>query len=134
MNFKFATALLAGSVLTLSVLWVKSRIEIIYINDQLNVFTQLGAMSFEATDVRLISDNLAYILNYHHSGSRFEAGSAADKIVEAARTAIAKGLVSRLQLLTGRHDIGTDPKKWIDEYSTYSNASRAGLEPLRRRE
>jgi hypothetical protein len=68
------------------------------------------------SDVANAASDLEYVVGYYPSGSKQEAGSRLDRIVERQRSLAAGAVIAHLRVKTGE-DLGENPDPWIQKYA-----------------
>jgi hypothetical protein len=121
--YRRSTYRLAIAAVLLSVLcgWLYLKhtwraIEIAFAADQTEIFDDMRTKALASTNPREIAGYLQYAVHYYPSGTKQQAGSLLDQVVERLRASVVRDIVAHLRSATG-HDLGDDPERWIDEYS-----------------
>jgi len=88
---------------------------IAFAEEQVQIFE---AMRLRAMDVPTseAASFLNYVVTYYPSGTKQEAGSKLDHIVEQARASAIRDIVAVLRNKTGE-DLGDDPQRWIHKFN-----------------
>jgi len=72
--------------------------------------------SHQSTKPRDIAESLEYVVWYYPSGTKQEAGSRLDRVVERHRKAVVRDIVAHLRSVTNQ-DLGERPEPWIEKYA-----------------
>jgi hypothetical protein len=91
------------------------KLQVALADGQITTFNEIAASGNSATDPRILSGKLEFLLNYYPSGSKQTKGTQLDRIVETARSNSIDRIIIRLRSTTGK-DIGNDPQQWLNEY------------------
>lgn len=94
--------------------WLK--VQVAFAEDQTEIFDAMREKALAADDPTTAAGCLDYAVNYYPSGSKQEAGSRLDTIVERQRAHIIKDIIVDLRKKTGQ-DLGNDPQTWIEKYA-----------------
>jgi hypothetical protein len=103
--------LLAG--LSVWLLWELSwlRVHLAFATEQTEIFQEMRARALRS-DVAEAAGCLQYAVHYYPSGTKQEAGSRLDGIVERERARAVHDILAYLRSKTGQ-DLGDDPEIWI---------------------
>lgn len=85
--------------------------------EQVKMFDWLlqGTNKPDVTATR-IADSMEGVLQYYPTGTKQISGSRLDQLVEFARQAVLREMITHLRELTGK-DLGDDPGPWIEAYA-----------------
>jgi len=91
-------------------LYGKLMLQVALAEEQIKVFDsmRMTALTLPPQDA---AECLEYVQNYYPSGTKQVVGSRLDKIVETAREASSREIITYLQNMTGE-EYGDDAKKW----------------------
>lgn len=114
-GFVAFTLLLLGTVV---LLWQHGwlHVRVSFAEEQTEIFEAMRTKALEANDAKTAAECLNYVVNYYPSGSKQEAGTKMDSIVERARTAAVREIIADLRGKTGEN-LGEDPDAWIGKYA-----------------
>jgi predicted metal-dependent hydrolase len=83
--------------------------------DKDRIFDAMQTQSHQSTTPRDIAESLEYVAHYYPSGTKQEAGSRLDRVVERHRKAVVRDIVEHLRSVT-KQDFGERPEPWIEKY------------------
>lgn len=121
--FRFTFAQLIAAVVVTCLLLASGRavylhgllsLRMSFMEDQIDVFHQMEVDAIGARPEQAVQ-KLAYIIFYYPSGSKQEAGSRGDRIVEKCRENSIRRIISYLRQETEK-DYGDDPEAWIEAF------------------
>lgn len=111
-------SIIAG-VLLVVCLWLvwsytglKTRTE--FAQEQIQIFNAASSRAMASTPAAAAA-SLHYLVNYYPSGTKQEAGSALDQIVEQQRQRAIQEIIAVLRVRT-HDDLGPQPEPWIKKY------------------
>ena len=117
-GYRRLTGILVALALVLAILcgWLVRRIawqslEIAFAEDQIDIFEQVTTKALQAKPAEAAAC-LQYVVGYYPSGTKQQAGSRLDRMVERQRTQAVREIIASLRRKTGE-DLGDDPKEWI---------------------
>jgi len=87
-----------------------------FADEQTQIFDEMRTRALQSTAPPDIAGSLAYVVIYYPSGSKQQAGSKLDRVVERHRTAVVRDIVAHLRRTTGQ-DLGESPELWIQKYA-----------------
>ena len=90
-------------------------IHVAYASEQAQIFEDMRAKALKS-GITEAADCLRYVVFYYPSGTKQEAGSKLDRIVERERDNAARAIISYLRARTNE-DLGDDPENWIKKYA-----------------
>lgn len=93
--------------------WLTIRVA--WASEQTKIFDEMRTRALQS-DAAEAADCLQYVVGYYPSGSKQEAGSRLDRMVERERTLAARDIVAYLRNKTGE-DLGESPEVWIQKYA-----------------
>jgi hypothetical protein len=93
--------------------WLK--VQVAFANEQTKIFGELRTQALNS-DITNAAGCLAYVVSYYPSGSKQDADSRLDRIVERDRALAVQDIISFLRKKTGE-DLGDNPQPWIQKYS-----------------
>ncbi len=92
--------------------WLK--IQVAFASEQTQIFANMRSKALESDEAGAVGC-LNYVVNYYPSGSKQEAGSRLDRMVEQERALAERDIIAYLRAKTGE-DLGADPEAWIQKY------------------
>jgi hypothetical protein len=95
-------------------LWL--RLHLSFASDQTEIFQEMRDRALRS-DVAEAAGCLDYTVNYYPSGTKQEAGSQLDRIVERQRAWAIRDIINYLRFKTGQ-DLGDDPAVWIRQFAS----------------
>lgn len=95
--------------------YVRLKIEVVFAEEQTQIFQDMREQALGGSPSGA-AESLAYVVNYYPSGSKQREGSRLDRVVERARAATEREIISNLRQTTGE-DLGTKPEAWIEKYA-----------------
>ena len=111
----FCVGLFVGSsFLFWSYAWL--HVQASFADEQTQIFDEMRARALQFTSPPDIAGSLEYVAFYYPSGSKQQAGSRLDRVVERHRTAVVRDIVAHLRRTTGQ-DLGEGPEPWIQKYT-----------------
>ena len=120
--FKGLLVLAGFSALLLAVLlgwqswnFARLKIEVAFAEEQTRIFEDMRKQALSGSPTG-VAESLAYVVNYHPSGSKQREGSRLDRAAERARAATTREIVGELRQKAGE-DLGAKPEKWIQKYA-----------------
>lgn len=93
--------------------WLKIRVA--WAREQTGIFDEMRSRALASDEARA-ADCLKYVVGYYPSGSKQEAGSKLDLIVERERAIAVRDIIAYLRTKTGE-DLGANPEAWIQKYT-----------------
>lgn len=93
--------------------WLTIRVA--WAGEQTKIFDEMRTQALQS-DPAGAARCLDYVVGYYPSGSKQEAGSRLDRMVERERTLTARDIVAYLRTKTGE-DFGESPEIWIQKYA-----------------
>lgn len=87
-----------------------------FADEQTQIFDQMRTQALQSTSPPDIAGSLEYAVFYYPSGSKQQAGSRLDRVVERHRMAVVRDIVAHLRRTTGQ-DLGESPEPWIQKYA-----------------
>jgi hypothetical protein len=93
------------------------QIRVAFASEQTRVFDDMRTRALQA-DVAGAAGCLDYIVAYYPSGSKQEAGSRLDRMVERERALAVRDILASLRIKTGE-DLGETPEAWIRKYAKH---------------
>jgi hypothetical protein len=93
--------------------WLTIRVA--WASEQTAIFDEMRTQALRS-DLAGAAGRLEYVVGYYPSGSKQEAGSRLDRMVERERTLAARDIVAYLRVKTGE-DLGESPETWIQKYA-----------------
>jgi hypothetical protein len=104
--------------LTVWLIWELSwlRVRLAFATEQTEIFQEMRARALRS-DVAEAASCLAYVIHYYPSGTKQEAGSRLDRIVERERAKAVQEILGHLRAKTGQ-DLGDDPQTWIGRFAS----------------
>ncbi|MCX6871078.1 MAG: hypothetical protein NTY84_10715 [Verrucomicrobia bacterium] len=111
----FSTVLLVGNVL---MFWNYGNLKVqaAFADEQTRIFDAMQMQSHQSSKPRDIAESLEYVVWYYPSGTKQEAGSRLDRVVERHRKAVVRDIVAHLRSVTNQ-DLGERPEPWIEKYA-----------------
>lgn len=91
------------------------KIRVAWADDQVKIFDEMRTKALQS-DARGAVGYLQYIVNYYPSGTKQEAGSRLDRMVERERDRSTQEIVEHLRAKTGEN-LGESPQAWIQKYA-----------------
>jgi hypothetical protein len=95
--------------------FVQLKVEVAFAEDQTRTFDDMRQQA-SGDSASAAAESLAYVMNYYPSGTKQREGSRLDRMVERARTAATREIISALRQKTGE-DLGAKPEAWIEKYA-----------------
>lgn len=99
----------------------KLRLRLTMANEQVKIF-ELMRVKALAVSPKEAAECLKYVQDYYPSGTKQVTGSRLDQLVEAARAGVMREMLDELRSRTSQ-DVGSDPAKWIELFSTNATAT-----------
>lgn len=93
--------------------WLK--IQVAFASEQTQIFDQMRVQALQS-DAAGAAGCLEYVVFYYPTGTKQDAGSRLDGIVERERTFAERAIIAYLRTKTGQ-DLGESPEAWIQKYS-----------------
>jgi hypothetical protein len=93
--------------------WLK--IQVAFASEQTQIFDDMRAKALQS-EAAGAAGCLEYVASYYPSGSKQDAGSRLDQMVERERTLAERDIIAFLRTKTGE-DLGTSPEAWIQKYA-----------------
>lgn len=93
--------------------WLKIRVA--FASEQTQIFEEMRSRAFQS-DAAGAAGCLQYVVWYYPSGTKQEAGSRLDRIVERERAVAVREILAHLRAKTGE-DLGENPEAWIQKYA-----------------
>jgi hypothetical protein len=93
--------------------WLTIRVA--WASEQTAIFHEMRTQALRS-DPAGAAGRLEYVVGYYPSGSKQEAGSRLDRMVERERTLAAQDIVAYLRAKTDE-DLGESPETWIQKYA-----------------
>ena len=90
-------------------------IRVAWASEQIEIFDEMWTRALQS-DAAGAAGCLEYVVGYYPSGSKQEAGSRLDRMVESSRALAARDIVTHLRTKTGE-DLGDSPEAWIQKYA-----------------
>ena len=87
------------------------RIQVAFASEQTKIFDEMRKKALQS-DATEAAGFLAYAAYYYPSGTKQEAGSRLDRIVEGDRALAVRDIIAYLRTKTGE-DLGAGPEPWI---------------------
>lgn len=98
------------------------RVQLAFAVEQTQIFEDMRSKSLATSDPAEAAGFLAYTVWYYPTGSKQDASSFLDEIVERDRDAAIRDIIADLRIKTGQH-LGGDPQAWLEAYDPhFSNA------------
>ena len=94
---------------------LRYEVQLSFAEEQTDLFEQLRRDASRESPVEA-AGHLEYALEYYPSGTKQEAGSKLDSIVERARRNAVREMIADLKRKTGE-DHGEDPRAWIEAFA-----------------
>jgi hypothetical protein len=91
-------------------------IHVTFASEQTQIFEDMRAKALKS-GITKAADCLQYVVFYYPSGTKQEAGSKLDRIVERERNFAVRDIISHLHTETD-DDLGDNPEAWIKKYAT----------------
>ena len=91
------------------------KIRVAWADDQIKIFDEMRTQALQS-DAHGAVGYLQYIVNYYPSGTKQEAGSPLDRMVERERNQTTQDIVTHLRAKTGEN-LGESPQSWIQKYA-----------------
>ena len=91
-------------------------IQIAFASEQTEIFDEMRTKALQS-DPAGAAGYLEYVVRYYPSGTKQEAGSKLDRIVERERAFAERDIMAYLRTKTGE-DLGANPEAWIQKYAT----------------
>ena len=95
--------------------YVRVKIEVAVAEEQTRIFEDMRNQALGASPTGA-AESLAYVVNYYPTGTKQREGSRLDRVVERARAATVREIISELRQKTGE-DLGAKPDAWIEKYA-----------------
>jgi hypothetical protein len=95
--------------------YARLKIEVAFAEEQTRIFDDMRNKALGESPTGA-AESLAYVVNYYPSGSKQREGSRLDRVVERARVATVREIISELRQKTGE-DLGVKPETWIEKYA-----------------
>ena len=113
----FLVLFCAGLVVLLSCLfwnygWLRTRVA--FAGEQTQLFEEMRLRALQTTPSEA-AGCLQYVVSYYPSGTKQEAGSSLDRMVERERQRVVSDIIDYLRAKTGE-DLGKEPHVWIDKH------------------
>jgi hypothetical protein len=93
--------------------WLKIRVA--FASEQTQIFEEMRTQALQS-DAAGAAGCLEYVVGYYPSGSKQEAGSRLDRMVERERALAVRDILAYLRTKTGQ-DLGESPEAWIQKYA-----------------
>jgi hypothetical protein len=93
--------------------WLK--IQVAFASEQTQIFEEMRTQALQS-DAAGAAGCLEYVVGYYPSGSKQEAGSRLDRMVERERALAVRDILAYLRTKTGQ-DLGESPEAWIQKYA-----------------
>jgi hypothetical protein len=106
------TLLIMGGCLFWNYGWLTIQVDLASEQTQIFEEMRIRALQSSAADA---AGCLQYIITYYPSGSKQDAGSRLDRIVEREREQAAQEIIGYLKIKTGL-DLGDEPTVWIEKF------------------
>jgi hypothetical protein len=90
-------------------------IQVAFASEQTQIFEDMRAKALQS-DPAEAAGCLKYVVWYYPSGSKQDAGTRLDRIVERERALAVRDIVTYLRTKTGE-DLGDGPEAWIQKYA-----------------
>ena len=91
------------------------KIQVAFASEQTQIFEEVRTRALQS-DVAGAAGCLEYVVGYYPSGSKQEAGSHLDRMVERERALAERDIVAYLRTKTDK-DLGERPEAWIHKYA-----------------
>lgn len=121
-GYKRLTAALVAAVVLLAAvsLWLFwelewLRVRVAFAAEQTAIFEEMRTRALRSEPAEA-AGCLEYVVNYYASGTKQEAGSRLDQIVERERARTVQDIIGHLRSSTGQ-DLGDDPGAWIERFA-----------------
>ena len=95
--------------------YARLKIEVTFAEEQTRIFEDMREQASSGSSNGAV-ESLAYVVNYYPSGSKQREGSPLDRVVERARAAAVREIISNLRRTTSE-DLGEKPEAWIEKYA-----------------
>jgi hypothetical protein len=108
-------------LLTAATAWLLSdrtlvQIRVAFAVDQTEIIDEMRGKALRSSPAAAAAF-LQYAVHYYPSGTKQEAGSRLDQIVERQRANAVREIIAHLRSKTGQ-DLGDDPQVWIDTFGS----------------
>lgn len=90
------------------------RIRVAFASEQVQMFEEMRLRALQ-TPPSEAAGCLQYVICYYPSGTKQQAGSSLDRMVERERHRVVSDIIDYLRAKTGE-DLGKDPHAWIDKH------------------
>ena len=107
---------LAAISVSLLMGYVPLRLRLMLGSEQVHIFDEMRIRALQSDPEEAVGC-LEYVARYYPSGTKQEAGSRLDRMVESSRTSSAREIIAYLRAKTGE-DLGDTPEPWIEKYAT----------------
>ncbi len=91
------------------------HIRVAFADDQTEIFEEMRDRALRAEAAEAVG-YLEYVVAYYPLGTKQEAGSRLDRIVERYRALVVRDIIAHLRAKTGQ-DLGDDPQAWIEKFA-----------------
>ena len=99
-------------------------LRVAFADEQTQIFDDMRAQALASTSPRVIADSLQGATDYYRSGTRQQAGSPLDRIVERHRTAVVRDIITHFRRTTGE-ELGESSDPWIEKYGREPTGRKA---------
>src|SRR5262245_45870742 len=108
-----SAAAVAGGGLAWELMLLRLRVALA--DEQTAIFEQMRAQALRSGPAEA-AGCLDYAVNYYPSGTKQEAGSRLDRVVERHRVSAVRDIIAHLRSKTGQ-DHGDDPRAWVERFA-----------------
>jgi hypothetical protein len=120
-SYRRLTGILVALALVLALLcgWLVwqfacQSIEVVFADEQTGIFEEMTTQALQSKPAEA-ADCLKYVLGYYPSGTKQQAGSRLDRMVERQRAQAVREIIACLRRKTGE-DLGEVPQQWIRKF------------------